>query len=46
MQKVGKGDLFLDLRGAYGLTTVQKYSADGNSHNGYLLIALGYSIPL
>jgi hypothetical protein len=42
----GVGELFLDVRGAYGLTNVQKYSEDGNSHNGYVLIALGYSINL
>ena len=46
IEKVGKGELFLDLRGAYGLTTVQKDSQNGKSHNGYLLIALGYAISL
>jgi len=45
-QKIGKGEVFLDLRGAYGITTVQKDSKDGNSHNGYLLTALGYAISL
>jgi hypothetical protein len=45
-QKAGKGQLFLDLRGAYGLTTVQKDSKNGESHNGYLLISLGYTISL
>ncbi len=43
-QGVGFGAIFLDVRGAYGLTTVQKYSQDGSSHNGYLLLALGYSL--
>jgi hypothetical protein len=46
VQKVGKGELFLDLRGAYGLTKVQKDSQNGSSHNGYLLTALGYAISL
>ena len=41
---VGFGAISLDVRGAYGLTTVQKYSQDGSSHSGYLLIALGYSL--
>ncbi len=45
-QKLGNGDIFLDLRAAYGLTTVQKDSKNGKSHNGYLLTAFGYSIPL
>jgi hypothetical protein len=45
-QTVGFGDIFLDVRGAYGLTTVQKNTQDGSSHTGNLLIALGYSIPL
>lgn len=45
-QKVGKDQVILDIRGAYGLTYVQKDSADGTSHTGNLLISLGYSIPL
>ena len=45
-QGVGFGEVFLDVRGAYGLTNVQKDSQDGESHNGYLFIALGYSISL
>lgn len=45
-EEIGFGELFLDVRGAYGLTNVQKYSKDGKSHNGYVLIALGYSIGL
>lgn len=45
-QGMGFGDVFIDFRGAYGLTTVQKDSKNGNSHIGNLLIALGYSIPL
>jgi hypothetical protein len=32
------------VRGAYGLTVIQKVSANGNSHNGNLLIDLGYAL--
>jgi hypothetical protein len=46
VQKVGFGKIFIDVRGAYGLNNVQKYSQDGKSHNGYLLSAIGYSIFL
>jgi hypothetical protein len=45
-QKAGPGCILLDLRGAYGLSTVQQHSQDGSSHNGYLAVTLGYSIPL
>jgi len=45
-QGVGFGEIFLDVRGGYGLTLVQKNTQDGTSHIGNLLIALGYSIPL
>lgn len=45
-QGVGFGSIFLDFRGAYGLTTIQKYSQNGTSHTGNLCISLGYSIPL
>lgn len=45
-QGVGFGTASLDVRGAYGLTTIQKDPQNGNSHIGNLLIALGYSIPL
>ncbi len=45
-QHVGKDTLLLDVRGAYGLTYVQRYATDGKSHNGYLQISLGYAIPL
>jgi hypothetical protein len=43
-QKLGIGEIILNLRGAYGLTNLQKYSQDGNNHTGNLLISLGYSI--
>ena len=45
-QNVGFGALDLDLRGAYGLTTIQHVVANGDNHIGNLLISLGYSIPL
>jgi hypothetical protein len=46
-QKLGFGELFFDLRGAYGLTNIQKYpETDGNNHMGNLLLSLGYSVPL
>jgi hypothetical protein len=45
-QAVGFGSVFLDFRGAYGLTTIQKYSQNGSSHTGNLCISLGYSFPL
>ena len=45
-QKVGFGEIILNLRGAYGLTNLQKYPQDGKNHTGNLLISLGYSIPL
>jgi Outer membrane protein beta-barrel domain len=43
---LGSGELSLDVRGAYGLTVVQKNSQDGSNHTGCLLIALIYAIPL
>lgn len=45
-QKIGNGQIILDIRGAYGLTYVQKDSENGKSHTGNLLISLGYSVPL
>jgi len=45
-QGVGFGDVFLDVRGAYGLTTLQKDTKNGNNSTGNLLVAIGYSIPL
>lgn len=44
-QKAGFGDIFLAIRGAYGLTNIQKYKADGTSHTGNLLVAIGYIVP-
>ena len=44
-QRVSFGEILLDVRGAYGLTIVQKYTQNGSSHIGSLLIDLGYSIP-
>ncbi len=45
-QAVGFGSVFLDFRGAYGLTTIQNNSQNGDNHTGNLCISLGYSIPL
>ena len=45
-QTVGFGEVILNVRGAYGLNNIQKYSQDGKNHTGNLLISLGYSIPL
>ncbi len=45
-QGVGFGSVFLDFRGAYGLTTIQNNSQNGDNHTGNLCISLGYSIPL
>jgi len=44
--EVGSGHIFLEARGAYGLTVVQKDTNNGKNHIGNLLFALGYSIPL
>jgi hypothetical protein len=46
LQKLGAGRVFIDVRGAYGLLVIQKDKANGSSHNGNLLIDLGYSIHL
>jgi len=43
-QMVNSGEIFLDVHGAYGLTVIQKESANGSSHNGNLLIDLGYAL--
>ena len=46
-QKIGFGEVSFDIRGAYGLTNIQKYpETDGSNHMGNLLLSLGYSIPL
>jgi len=46
-QRLGPGEVFFDLRGAYGLTNIQKYpETDGSNHMGNLLLSLGYSVPL
>ncbi len=41
---LNSGEIFIDLRGAYGLIVIQKNKEDGSSHNGYLLIDVGYAI--
>jgi hypothetical protein len=45
-QNIGFGEITLNVRGAYGLTNIQKNAQDGKNHSGNLLISLGYSIPL
>lgn len=45
-QHVGFGVAVLDVRGAYGLTTIQHNPENGDNHIGNLLVSLGYSIPL
>lgn len=41
------GELILDVRGAEGLTTIQKDSQnDGKNHTGGLFITLGYAVSL
>jgi hypothetical protein len=45
-QRAGFGFVILDVRGAYGLTTIQHNPENGDNHIGNLLVSLGYSIPL
>ncbi len=44
LQKAGSGDLFLDVRGAYGMIVIQKDPNNGSSHSGNLLLDLGYAL--
>ncbi|MGD0341555.1 MAG: porin family protein [Bacteroidales bacterium] len=44
-QRVYSGEFFMDFRGAYGLNAIQKDKQDGSSHNGNILIDIGYSLP-
>jgi hypothetical protein len=43
-ERFGNGEIFMDVRGAYGLVVIQKNKEDGSSHNGNLLFDLGYAI--
>jgi hypothetical protein len=43
LQKAGPGDLFLDVRAAYGMIVIQKDPNNGSSHSGNLLLDLGYA---
>lgn len=43
-QKISSGEVFIDVRGAYGLKVIQKLSQNGSSHSGSLLIDLGYAL--
>ena len=45
-QNIAFGMIVLDVRGAYGLTTIQNNPDNGDNHIGNLLVSLGYSIPL
>jgi len=45
-QRLVFGELVLDVRGAYGLSTIQHNPDNGDNHIGNLLVSLGYSIPL
>ena len=43
----GRGSIFLDVRAAYGLTTLQKNTVtDGSSKTGNLVISLGYAFKV
>ena len=44
-QMIGFGDISIGIRGAYGLTTIQKDLINGSNHTGNLLFAVNYSIP-
>lgn len=43
-QQIRNGEIFMDIRGAYGLKVIQKLSQNGSSHNGNMLIDLGYAL--
>jgi len=45
-QNIAFGMIVLDVRGAYGLTSIQNNPVNGDNHIGNLLVSLGYSIPL
>lgn len=42
----GRTSVSLDVRGLYGFANIQKYSQDGTSHTGNLIISVGYSYEL
>lgn len=41
---LGSGRLVLDLRGAYGLTDIQRDPANGQNNTGALILSLGYQL--
>jgi hypothetical protein len=43
-QRIMSGEIFLDVRGAYGMVVIQKLKQNGTSHNGNLLLDLGYAL--
>ena len=45
-QRLIFGELVLDVRCAYGLSTIQHNPDNGDNHIGNLLVSIGYSIPL
>lgn len=44
--RTGRHEVMLDLRGAYGLTNIQKDAANGQNHTGSAVVSLGYSFLL
>jgi hypothetical protein len=45
-QNLGIGDLFLDIRGYYGILNIQKYSVNGKNNSGALVVSLGYALKI
>jgi hypothetical protein len=43
---IGFGDLFIDIRGSYGLINIQKYPADGKNNTDAFVISLGLAVKL
>jgi len=46
IKEFGANSFFIDIRGAYGLTTIQKDSQCGMSHNDYLSLSFGYFVSM
>ncbi len=46
VQMLGKGELFLDIQGYYGLMNIQKDPVNGKNNTGALVISLGYAFKL
>src|ERR1035437_3873407 len=43
-QRISSGEIFRDVGGAYGLVFIKKNKKNGGSHNGNLLIDMGYAL--